>query len=309
MTAAVPTSIAVAICTYRRPDQLLRGLRRIAEEARRTQIDRITIVVADDDPEGSAEAAVTGATNDHAGIELRYVRSGSSNISTARNTAIETAMTCGEFVACIDDDCVPDDHWLNELVRIAGSTAADLVVGHREFIAPAAAPAWLSNEGFLVDNERYADGSVPPEGNVANILIRSAWLANSGVRFRQQLGVCGGEDMVFLQEARSLTANIRFAEFSVVREPYEGHRLSFSYQCWRQVWLGNNEAAINRRTRRTSPVRLVARGWKRIAHGFVLPWIQLLRGQRPEWRRSFAIAARGAGLLLGVAGTELRHRS
>jgi hypothetical protein len=167
----------------------------------------------------------------------------------------------------------------------------------------------LRDSPFLVDHGMFADGSVPLGGNMANVLMRSSWLAASGVRFRSDMGVSGGEDMVFFEDARRAGAHIRFAARSLVREQYAGSRSTLRYHLWRQMWLGNNEAHINRRVRAYPTHRMVLRAVKRMLRGLVHPVVQVAHRRPSEWRWGLALVGSGAGLLLGVAHVRVAHRT
>lgn len=305
--AARPT-VTVAVCTFRRND-LLTSLVRTIDRLVATEIPEgaVRVLIVDDSPDGGA-AALVDDLQASVGITVDYYASAAADISVARNHALRLGAAGSDFVACIDDDCVPNPGWLRELLRIAGQNHADVVVGHRQFVAGSAAPPWLRDEPFLAENLRYADGSVPDRGNTANMLVRSSWQQSSGVRFRPEMGQLGGEDMVFFADAVDVGANIRFAANSICDEPCEGRRATFRYQAWRQMWLGNNEAAINRSTGSVSRARLLARGAKRVALGFVHPVTQLGRRKSPQWRWSLALVGHGLGLLVGTAGIRMRHR-
>ena len=302
-------SVCVAVCTFRRNDRLAELVRRINVLAQHELTDgKVSMVIVDDSPEGGAAATVESLRS-QVSLELTYRNTASADISTARNCALELAMERSDFVACLDDDCVPDAGWLGELVQTAEDRAADIVVGHHLFFAAAGAPDWLATEPFLEEKVWYPNGSVPDFGNTANLLIRSDWLLRTRVRFRSDLGKVGGEDMVFFADARAAGAEIRFAANSISREPCDGRRATFRYQIWRQCWLGNNEAVINNTTGAVRSSRLLLRGAKRVGLGLVHPVARLAQRKSPQWRWGAGLAGRGAGLLLGVCGLRLRHRS
>jgi len=301
--------VTVAVCTFRRND-LLTSLVRTVDRLAATEAPDASVgmLVVDDSPEGGAAQTVDSLLQS-VGIAVTYATSAAADISVARNHALQRAAQGSDFVACLDDDCVPNDGWLRELLRIADAQQADVVVGHRQFVAAASAPRWLREQPFLAENLHYADGSVPVNGNTANMLVRSSWLRSSGVRFRSEMGAVGGEDMVFFSDAGKAGANIRFAAGSICDEPCDGKRATFRYQAWRQFWLGNNEAVINRATRQSTRTRLAGRGAKRILLGVTHSFIRMLRRQSPQWHWAIALTGRGVGLLAGVAGLRLRHRS
>src|SRR3954454_20434042 len=123
------TSIAVAICTYKRNDALtvlLHALLACAERVR----DRASVGVAivDDTADGQARSVVEAfAGRFELGLEYRI--SGKHNISIARNLALETALGIGDWIAMIDDDCEPPPQWLEALVNVQKRTGADAVTG------------------------------------------------------------------------------------------------------------------------------------------------------------------------------------
>lgn len=303
------TTVTVAVCTFRR-NELLASLVRTIDGLAATEVPggSLRMLIVDDSPEAGA-ADVVAHLNDSVGVAVDYFASSAADIATARNHAIQRGAAGSDHVACLDDDCVPKPGWLRELLRIADTQQADVVVGHRQFAAAPGAPNWLSEQPFLIENLQYADGSVPTVGNTANMLVRSSWLRSSGVRFRSEMGAVGGEDMVFFSDAASAGANVRFAAKSICDEQCDGRRATFRYQAWRQFWLGNNEAVINRTTQQTSHARLVGRGAKRVLSGVTHPLVRLVHRQSPQWRWAFARTGSGVGLLLGVAGVHLRHRS
>jgi GT2 family glycosyltransferase len=65
-----------------------------------------TIVVDDGSTDGTAAVASE--------FDVRLIRTESLGLSSARNTGIDAAL--GDVVAFLDDDCVPDRHWLRYLV-------------------------------------------------------------------------------------------------------------------------------------------------------------------------------------------------
>jgi succinoglycan biosynthesis protein ExoM len=302
-------SAVVAVCTYDRPVHLRSLLAALDREADHLQTtDTLRAVIIDDHPSQSArsvcaEFAVRGR------VPVQYVPLGAQSISTARASALDHGVTGSDFVVCVDDDCVPETGWIRALLDTADRFDADVVLGRHEWVADPDGPTWLSNEPFLVDHETAEDGSVPTAGNMANMMLRSSWFRASGVRFHDDYGDIGGEDMVFFRDLQSAGAHIRFSTGSVVRETYAAHRATLRYQLWRQMWLGNNEAHINRHTRAATEFRLALRATRRIVNGAVGPFSRALRRQPSQWRWGLATIGRGLGLLTGIVGVRMTHRT
>ncbi|MEO7370495.1 MAG: glycosyltransferase, partial [Ilumatobacteraceae bacterium] len=241
------------------------------------------------------------------GVLVESINTASGDVSKARNAAITAAAEGTDFVACTDDDCVPHPGWLAALLVVAEATSADVIIGHRQFVASDDAPRWLRDEPFAVENAMYPDQSDPTVGNTANVMIRSAWLRSSNVAFRNELGKSGGEDMVFLDDARKQGAIVRFAANSIVDEPYERRRTSLRYHLWRQMWLGNNEAAINGHTHEVGNARLALRGARRCLSGLTRPVRRAATGRSLQLRWAAARVVSGVGLIVGAAGVQIRH--
>ncbi|MGA7204619.1 MAG: glycosyltransferase family 2 protein, partial [Specibacter sp.] len=83
--------LCIAILTYRRPEALARALPYVLAHARALERDNpgvaAAVLVVDNDPAGSAEAAVA----EFGDAMLRYVREAEPGISAARNRALDEA--------------------------------------------------------------------------------------------------------------------------------------------------------------------------------------------------------------------------
>ena len=302
------TAVVVGICTYRRPQQLTALLTALAGLRVTTLSDvDLRVLVVDDDPAGSAEAVVDAASGSLDG-RVTYRRSGSGNLSRARNTVIEEGVRLGEWLVFIDDDCLPDPLWVRCLLEVQQRTGAHLVTGHVVYRTRPGAPAWLLEEPFC-DYASYPDGEEPDYGNTANVLMSSRFLVESGVRFRSSLGLTGGEDMTFYSDARAAGAVLRYAAGSRVYEELTPARERLSYHLHRKFWLGNNMVVINRHTHREAMLRLFLRGTKRAVLSLVEPALRVRRGQTAQWRWAVAHSLEGVGLVLGVLGVTVHHRA
>jgi GT2 family glycosyltransferase len=120
--ASEPTAPAwsVVVPTFRRPEPL----RRCIEALGRMRPDpRFEVVIADDDPDGSAAAVVESVRIEP---ELRLVPAGGGP-AAARNAGARVAR--GEWIAFTDDDCRPAPDWLAELAAAISEHGADGAAG------------------------------------------------------------------------------------------------------------------------------------------------------------------------------------
>ncbi len=299
--------LAVCICTYRRPDDLRRLLARLDEEANDLRgIADLTVAVVDDDPDSSARAVVD-TFGQRSPLIVRYDTTGSGNISTARNHAVATGMPGADRLAFIDDDCLPDPGWLQQLLAVQQRTGCDIVSGRCQDEPPAGSPRWLTGAPFLAGPLTLPDAATIEIGALKNTLVTTEFLVRSGVRFDPQFGTAGGEDVMWYRAAVTAGATIRYAAHAVVREMIPPSRVRLSYLLRRALWYGNTEVVTGLAVGSQSRARMALSGAKCVATAAVRPWARLARRSSPQWRFAVAELLRGVGRLAGAAGVRIRH--
>lgn len=302
------TKLAVCVCTYRRPEELERLLARLAQCASdASELCATGVVVIDDDTECSATPVLEGwADRFELGLRTRCTASGS--ISVARNAALELGLDMADWLALVDDDCVPDPDWLRRLLEVQARTGADTVCGACVDVPPADAPRWLLDEPFLERLGVGEDGAPTAGGHLKNVLLSAEFLRAHPVRFDPQLGRVGGEDAAFLWDLHSAGSDRRFAAGAVVSEQVPPDRARLGYQLRRRFWFGNTEALSRMRTAEASRVRVLISGVRQMASAAAGPLIRLTGDAAPQWRFALSEVLRGLGRALAVFGVRVRHR-
>ncbi len=302
-----PERVAVVVCTYRRPHVLARLLDRLVEVAAAAQ-DRATVgvVVVDDDPDASARDAAR-AMSERFELGVEYVTTGSGNISTARNAAVDTGAAMADLIAMTDDDCMPDVDWLAALLEVRARTGARVVCGACVDVAPPGAPRWLVDQPFLSELSSAEDGEVTTEGHVKNLLVDQPSVARHGIRFDERLGKIGGEDAMYLTSLDRAGLDRRFATGAVVREQLPPERATIGYQLRRAFWYGNTEAVTSLEDGSSTRFRLSLGGIKAIAVSLLRPLRRLARRQRPQLAFTASEVLRGVGRSLGGLGVVVDH--
>ena len=303
------TTVAVAICTYKRNEPLavlLESLIACAERVR--ERSAVGVVIVDDTKEELARP-VADAYSGRFELDLQYKVSGKQNISMARNLAIETAMELAEWTAMTDDDCETPEHWLEALLETQARTGADAVTGRMVRRVPDGSPRWIMEEPFLeLGVEQLPDGSEMPHAATFNTMIASGWLkANPGIRFAPAYGVVGGEDMVFFRTAKAAGLSIRFSERGFVYENESAERATLGYQLYVYFWHGNS-AALSCIESGMSRPRMFVHGAASLVRALGRPFGRLLRGETPQLRFGLAQVLHAVGKLLGTFGVRIEHR-
>jgi succinoglycan biosynthesis protein ExoM len=299
--------VAVCVCTYKRPEVLRRLLERLVEVAADARaLADVTVAVADDDPARSAEAVCTELAPSFEA--LSYVNSASGNIAVARNHVLELGLATSDWLAIIDDDCLPEPDWVRQLLLAQRRHGTDCVTGACEDVPPPGAPAWLGAPPFLEGPTDEEDGAEREVGHLKNTLIRSQFLREHDIRFDVEHGKAGCEDVMFFYELADAGMTHRFAKAAVVREEVPMSRATLRYQLRRRLWYGNTEARTSVASGRSTRHRVALRGLKLTAIGAAGLVARAVRGRSPEPRVAAAEVLQGLGRVLGAAGVHLRHR-
>jgi GT2 family glycosyltransferase len=304
------TTVMVALCTYRRNAELERLLEALLlNDVGLGEHVRLGVSVADDNVDGRARDVVTKFA-DRFGGDVVYVRTGSGNISIARNAAIAGALEAdADWVAMTDDDCIVPPDWVESFLVAQSATGADIITGTCALTPPPGAPEWLVDEPFY-ESAAFRFPHLAPITVAAtnNSMIRAESLRSMPEwRFDESLGVLGGEDMVFFRSAAKAGVSIVYSESSTVVGQESIERGNLRYQLRAHLWLGNTEFVTSDRIDDVSRVRWIARGGYLALTGLLRPVGRLVRFDPPQFRYALAMSAQGLGRALGALGFKLRH--
>jgi glycosyltransferase involved in cell wall biosynthesis len=164
-----PQHVSVCVCTYKRPHLLTRLLRELGQQETGT-LFTYSIVVADNDPLGSAERVVSDFAAAST-IPVTYCAEPRQSICLARNKAIEHST--GDFIAFIDDDEFPAKSWLLRLFQTCDRDGVDGVLGPVNRHFDETPPKWVIKGKFYV-RPSHPTGFVIDwrEGRTGNVLLK-----------------------------------------------------------------------------------------------------------------------------------------
>lgn len=291
--------VSLCVCTYRRPAGLRRLLRAVAR-IHTDRVERLEIVVVDNDPDGSARATI----DEFEGMPfvLRYVHEPRRGISFARNRAVVEADPGSTWIAFLDDDEEPEAGWLDELLRVQVMYAADVVAGPVPPRFEAAAPRWVLR-GRFHEPERRPTGTPLPYADTGNVLVRASLFRDFPAPFAASLALAGGEDTHFFLRVARAGHTIVWADAAVAWEWIPPSRVRLGWLLRRAFRRGNTWALLERELEPGVRIRArrVLRGGGRIVRGALLLPIGVIRGRHAVVNALRGICF-GAGSLAGVAG-------
>ena len=195
--------ISICICTYKRPELLLRLLRELQNQITE-QLFTYSIVVVDNDYTQSAKSTFE-SFKEKSKIDIEYYNEPEQNIALARNKAVEKAK--GNFIAFIDDDEFPVNTWLLNLYNAYISFKVDGIFGPVKPHFDEKPPEWLV-KGKFCERLSHKTGTILNSNScrTGNVLLNKKIFQDRNNRFGPEFGRTGGEDSQFfhklIQESR-----------------------------------------------------------------------------------------------------------
>jgi succinoglycan biosynthesis protein ExoM len=301
-------SVAICVATHCRPMGLERLIRALATlELTRSSPSSITIVVADNDPAGSARATCD-ALRSAIRWPIEYVHEPRRGIPFARNACVTGARRVGaELLAFIDDDEVPEPAWLDELLFVMRDTGAAIVTGPVLPAFEGDVPAWIQRGGFF-DRERHETGALQERAVTGNVLLRIDLLAGMPTPFDETRPLSGGTDTHLFRRLIMSGERIVWANDAIVHEFNPSTRLTAKWLMRRAFRVSSNWSSTEVELHPGLRVRAArfAKAIFRIGQGVALFPVGLVAG-RHLLVRSGQFVATGAGFLAGMTGHQLEE--
>lgn len=299
--------VVVAMLTYRRPDDLAAAVPALlaqAEAVAGSSGDRVTVLVVDNDPAGSAREQVAAADGVH------YLHEPRPGIAAARNAALDAVLdpaTRADVLVFVDDDERPVDDWLERLLGTYRDAGGACVVGAVVSEFDVEPDAWL-RAGRFFDRRRLPTGTPVTVAATNNLLLDVAALRATGVRFDEAFGLSGGSDTLF---SRSLVARgiaMVWCDEAIVTDVVPADRTTREWVLHRARRSGNSASRAAVALAPTGAARLwartssTARGLVRVAGGAARVAIgTVVRSPRHDARGRRTLE-RGIGLVSGSIG-------
>lgn len=286
------TRLAVIIPTLRRPEALHSAVRSVMTQ-RGAHARPDQLVVADNDPEGSAREIVNRLTRE-ASFPITYVHVPTPGVATARNAALTA--TAAELIAFLDDDEIAGPDWLTSLVQTQAALNADVVFGPIQGRAPGSS-SWSRPylERFFSRNGPDADTVIEQPFGCGNSLFRRERTLMGAHPFDVDTDQSGGEDDALFQRLENQSVVWGWSAGAWVEEAAPPHRATLSYALTRAFAFGQGPTQQAARERNWGGVirwMLIGAG-QAVVFGAVAGLQWLIGGaRRADWTDR---AARGLG--------------
>jgi len=229
--------VAVCVCTYRRPTQLARLLKTVAEMPRPFGT---MFVIVDNDSSRTETETLVNAFQGACGAPVTFIVESEPGLSAVRNTALKVARNAGaRSVAFLDDDEWPSSQWLMKLLDAARYSGAAVVGGPvRPVFEPGSEPArkyetlWSVQRGQL-GGRTYVYCS-------CNCLIDLTAISILGDQpFPDEFRYTGGEDVVVFRRLHAAGTQMAWSDEAIVFEDISAERASLKWLRRRWYRLGN----------------------------------------------------------------------
>ena len=303
---AKPVKIAVCVITCFRPDGLKRLLEGMAaQKFTKNPTPDVRLVIVDNDAEGSAWSVCNEFTAQY-DIPLIYDIEKQRGIPFARNHSVDMAKNDVDFIAIMDDDEVPAENWLDELMTAQKEFSADILTGP---VAPhfVEKPAdWLlgffgsgnlANGQNLRHNYGYAYTS--------NLFAKAELFQH--IRFDEQFRSNGADDTHLFMQVEEKGYKAVWADNALVTEWLPASRTNYKWLWQRAYRRGNGFAFCELVQNRTLATRVqrFAKGVFRFVQGILTAAISF--GRRAVFVRGIQTAFLGAGMITGSLGSQYQE--
>jgi len=299
------TLISICIATYKRPaglKRLIMGLNQLTFST--IAPPNIEIIIADNDATGSARTFCEEVRS-QIRWDLKYSVEPEPGVTHARNRTISDAADHTNFIVMIDDDEVPDPHWLDQLLSVQAAFSADIVTGpvYPHFEDPNT-PDWII-KGQFFEPHTYETGHLLNVAFTNNVLIRAECLKGMTPVFDQRFAFKGAEDAYLFMKLFSSGHKIVWAKQAIVHEWIPASRTELNWLLQRNFWGWSSYSLFEKEfsASTTSQVIRAFKGLGLIILGlFSLPF-SLFKG-KSSIARSMINVARGLGTLSGLIGLQ-----
>ena len=225
MGSTMRNGVSIILPTFRRPDGLQTALASLMGQSANDLA--IEIIVADNDPKGSAKDYVQKFVKTSA-LKIHYLHVPEPGVSNARNAALKAAQ--GRYLAFLDDDQEAGRGWLETLLGLATKYKAGLCFVPTHARIPGKSIYDPYYEKFF---SRFGpdlnEGLVDNFFGCGNSLLDTKLCALPSPPFSLDMNETGGEDDLLFSELQSQGIKIAWSNKAICYEDIRPHRAQPEY--------------------------------------------------------------------------------
>lgn len=236
----IKDGVSIILPTFRRPEGLKIALDSLMSQSAGDLA--MEIIVADNDPKGSAKTFVSKFAKS-AAIKTRYLHVPEPGVSNARNGALAAAK--GRYLAFLDDDQDAGKDWLKTLVGISQKYEAAL-----SFVPTLARiPGQSKYDEYFTDffsrqGPKLEEGVIPEFFGCGNSLLDTHLCTLPNPPFDVEMNETGGEDDLLFSELQEQGITIAWSRNAVCYEDIRPHRATPEYIKVRSFAFGQGPVQI-----------------------------------------------------------------
>ena len=303
---AKPIKIAVCVITCFRPDglkRLLDGM--VTQKFTQNPTPDLKLVIVDNDSEGSARSICEEFKAQHQ-IPLEYDIEEQRGIPFARNHSVDMVKNEVDFIAIMDDDEVPAENWLDELIIAQREFDADIMTGpvKPHFVEKPA--DWLlsffnktnlSNGESIRHKYSYAYTS--------NLFAKAELFQH--IRFDEQFRSNGADDTHLFMQVYERGYKAVWANRAWVTEWLPASRTNYKWLWQRAYRRGNGFAfcELVQKPKLGTRIQRFAKGAFRFGEGILTAALSF--GRKATFVKGIQTAFLGAGMITGSFGSEYQE--
>ncbi len=299
--------VSICIITYKRPQELKRLLDKLAQlNFHKVKQPAIEVIVVDNDNAGISES-ICNEIRANFPWSLKTGVQPHRGISYARNKSISLASQEADFIAIIDDDEVPEEFWLDELLFVQQKYQADVATGpvlaHFQAENP---PNWAVKGNFFYF-PRYVTGTKRHVAFTNNVLVRGNILRQLNPVFDNRFAITGGEDSYLFTKLHKDNYKIVWADEAIVHDWIPASRTTIKWVLRRSYWSRGIYSLVEKELYPDIKVQLIrcCKGIILVAIGLCLIFPSLFAGKSAIIKALLYIS-QGIGTLAGLMG--IRHQ-
>lgn len=296
--------ISLVIPTYRRPEHLMKTISSCTDQ--RGVDGDFEIIVVDNDAEGTARPVIDEITK-NSDATIRYVKEDRAGISWARNAGVAAAT--GRYLVFLDDDEVAKPGWLIAFLTTIQKSGADIAVGpvYPYFSTPNTEIPMYAKKLYTRD-AHLPSGTELEWGAIGNCIIRRERCFTDPLPFDTRLGLSGGEDAVFLRQARRRGCKLVWCAEAIAWETITADKLSSSCLLRRAFRGGQTTTFVHFAVEPMEiwrALRWMAIGFAQVVVYAPVGCVLLMSGHQ-RWLNVLAKAASGLGKMLSHPALHVR---